>query len=126
MPERSTHCRIPPAALVLALSLLHAGAARAHAFLQTATPAVGSTTAQAPAQVVITFTEGVEPAFSTIAVQDAHGASMAAGIAHAQGDATRLAVPLRPLPPGRYKVTWHATATDTHKTQGDYSFTVAP
>ena len=51
MPDRSTHrCRIPPAALVLALSLLHAGAARAHAFLQTATPAVGSTTPHAPGQ----------------------------------------------------------------------------
>ena len=32
----------------------------------------------------------------------------------------------KPLAPGVYKVTWHATSVDTHHTQGDFSFTVTP
>jgi methionine-rich copper-binding protein CopC len=109
------------AAAGLALS---AGQASAHAFLKTATPAVGSTVQQPPAEVVIDFTEGVEPTFSTITVQDASGTSVDAGGVHLQGGDTHLAVPLKPLKPGTYKVTWHATAVDTHKTQGSFSFTV--
>ncbi len=31
-----------------------------------------------------------------------------------------------PLPPGTYKVTWHALSTDGHRTQGSYEFTEAP
>ncbi|MEJ0048602.1 MAG: copper resistance protein CopC [Rhodospirillales bacterium] len=27
--------------------------------------------------------------------------------------------------PGSYNVSWHVTATDTHKTQGKFSFSVA-
>ncbi len=106
--------------------VLCAGHASAHAFLKTATPAVGSSVQKAPSQVVIDFTEGVEPSFSTITVQNASGARVDAGGVHLVAGDTHLAVGLKPLPPGTYKVIWHATATDTHKTQGSYSFTVAP
>ncbi len=112
---------------VLALALVSAAApAWAHAFLSTATPAVGSTIQQAPSQVVINFTEGVEPAFSTITVQDAAGQRVDAGDARRDGPETRLAVPLKTLQPGTYSVTWHATAVDTHKTEGHYTFSIAP
>jgi methionine-rich copper-binding protein CopC len=115
------------AALVAAGLLLGAGPATAHAFLDTATPAVGSTLRQPPSQVVIDFTEGVEPLFSSIVVRDAAGARVDTGAVHLTGGGdTHLAVDLKPLPPGVYKVVWHATATDTHKTQGSYGFTVAP
>ena len=103
---------------------LGAGPAAAHAFLQSAVPAVGSTIAKAPSEVVIRFTEGVEPRFSTITVADAHGARVDAGKPHLAGDDTHLAVALKPLPPGTYTVVWHATATDTHKTEGKFTFTV--
>jgi len=112
------------AAPLLAVPILLAGPALAHAFLKTATPAVGATVQQAPATVVIDFTEGVEPRFSTITVQDGSGARMDLGGVHLQGGNQHIAVGLKPLPPGTYKVTWTATAVDTHKTQGDYSFTV--
>jgi copper resistance protein C len=105
---------------------LFTGPASAHAFLQTATPAVGSTVQAPPGEVVITFTEGVEPRFSTIAVQDSSGARVDAGSPHQAGGAKRLAVGLKPLQPGLYKVTWHATSVDTHKTQGSFTFTVKP
>lgn len=113
------------AAVAAAGLLLCAGQASAHAFLKTATPAVGSTVPQAPSEVVIEFTEGVEPRFSTITVQNAAGARVDAGSVHLAGDDTHLAVGLKTLQPGTYKVIWHATATDTHKTQGSFAFTVA-
>jgi methionine-rich copper-binding protein CopC len=106
--------------------LLISAPAFAHAFLKDAVPSVGSTVPTAPGEVVITFTEGVEAGFSRIAVQDAAGARVDSGAVHTVGgDETKLAVPLRKLGPGTYVVTWHATATDTHKTQGKFSFTVS-
>jgi methionine-rich copper-binding protein CopC len=111
------------APLVAALAVASAPAL-AHAFLKNSTPSVGSTVAQAPPQVVIVFTEGVEPLFSTIAVQNASGGDVTDGKPHLAGDAMHLAVPLKPLQAGSYTVVWHATSVDTHKTEGKFTFTV--
>jgi methionine-rich copper-binding protein CopC len=101
--------------------------AMAHAHLQKADPAVGSTVNAAPTEVSIHFTEGVEPKFSSIAVTNAAGATVDKHDVHtAPGDQQELIVGVQPLPPGVYNVEWHATAVDTHKTEGKYSFTVAP
>ena len=35
-----------------------------------------------------------------------------------------LHVALKALPPGDYKVSWHVVSVDTHRTIGDFSFTV--
>jgi methionine-rich copper-binding protein CopC len=107
-----------------ALALL-AVPAFGHAFLQSAAPRVGSTVPVAPAEIVLFFTQGVEPEFSRIDVQDSSGAGVTAGAAHVEpGDATKLAVPLRQLSPGTYTVVWHVTSVDTHKTQGKFHFSV--
>ena len=53
--------------------LLAAPAARAHAFLDHATPSVGSTVQRAPAVVRLWFSQELEPAFSTIEVVDQSG-----------------------------------------------------
>lgn len=110
--------------LTLAALVLCADHASAHAFLKTATPSVGSSLQKPPTQVVIDFTEGVEPAFSTITVQDAGGARVDTGVVHLAGGQAHLAVSLKSLQPGTYTVIWHATSTDTHKTEGRYTFTV--
>jgi copper resistance protein C len=39
-------------------------------------------------------------------------------------DATLIHVSLKPLPPGSYKVHWHAVSVDTHATDGTFTFTV--
>ena len=43
----------------------------AHAFLDHAEPKVGSTVANSPTELKIWFTQNLEPAFSTLEVQDA-------------------------------------------------------
>ena len=97
----------------------------AHAHLDHASPAVGSTVTQAPTDVAIWFTEALEPKFSGIDVRDAEGSSVAGGEAALDpGNTAELRVPLKPLPPGTYKVIWHVMSVDTHRTQGDFSFTV--
>ncbi len=115
----------------LAAALLFLGAlaspALAHALLRKATPGVGSTVTAAPATVTLVFSEGVEPTFSTIAVSDARGARFDSGDPRtAPGDEKTLIVALKALPAGVYTVEWHATSVDTHKTQGKFTFTVAP
>jgi methionine-rich copper-binding protein CopC len=100
--------------------------AEAHAFLKQASPPVGSTV-PAPKALDITFTEGVEPAFSSIVVQDAKGERVDIGDVHsASADGLGLEVGLRPLAPGTYTVIWHATSVDTHRTEGRFVFTVQP
>jgi methionine-rich copper-binding protein CopC len=102
-----------------------AATAHAHAFLKTASPAVGSTVAVPPTEVAITFTEGVEPKFSTIEVRDATGDRVDRADPHnAPGGKTRLIVSLNPLKPGAYAVSWSAISVDTHHTEGKFTFSV--
>ena len=116
--------RIAFAAALFALAPLTASA---HAHLKTAAPAVDSTVRPAPTDVAIDFTEGVEPAFSSIAVLGPLGEHQESGPPRtAQGNDKHLFVPVKPLQPGVYTVQWHATSVDTHKTEGTYRFTVAP
>src|ERR1700690_1915710 len=103
--------------LVLALG---ASAARAHAFLDHASPLVGSTVSTAPHEVSLTFTQNLEPAFSTVEVTDASGARVDQGKAQISGNTMQIG--LKSLPAGSYKVRWHVLSVDTHSTQGAFSF----
>jgi methionine-rich copper-binding protein CopC len=101
--------------------------AHAHAQLRSSDPPVGGTVGRAPTQVEITFSEAVEPRFSTIIVKDGSGKEVDRKDVHVlSGDAHHLAVSVSPLAAGEYRVEWHATSVDTHKTEGTYSFTVTP
>ena len=114
------------AALIGLAMLVQASPVFAHAFLERASPPVGSEVTVSPPELSITFTEGVEPLFSTIAVHGANGAAIATGKPHVAPDSNRrLIVELPKLPPGTYTVNWHVTSVDTHKTEGNYKFTVA-
>ncbi|HVZ51527.1 MAG TPA: copper homeostasis periplasmic binding protein CopC [Pseudolabrys sp.] len=100
--------------------------AQAHAMLDHASPAVGSTVATPPQEVVLWFTEQLEPAFSTIEVRGPGGMLVSTGRAQVGGDKTQMHVGLKQLAPGNYKVNWRALSVDTHRTQGSFSFHVAP
>jgi methionine-rich copper-binding protein CopC len=110
--------------IVSALAIAAPKGAAAHARLDHASPKVGSTTTAAPKQVVLTFTEKLEPTFSSIEVRDAKGTDVQAGKARAGADRTQLRVPLKALSPGTYTVIWKALSVDTHRTQGTFTFTV--
>jgi copper resistance protein C len=113
---------------LLLLGLLSAASpALAHAVLERASPAVGSTVKSAPAEITLRFTEKLEPAFSTVAVTGRGGERVDAGDPHVDpGDPMVLRISLKPLAPGPYKVAWRVVSVDTHTTHGDFKFTVAP
>ncbi len=107
------------------LALLEATAAQAHAMLDRAEPRVGSSVAAPPRQLSLWFTEDIEPAFSTVAVQDSSGARVDQGKPRTDpAHPTVLRVSLKPLGPGTYKVQWRVLSVDTHPTEGSFSFHV--
>ncbi len=117
----------PRLVLVLAAAFaLHPAPAGAHAFLKQADPAVGSVVPAAPSRLRIGFTEDIEPRFCSIVVTDQAGRRVDDGQPVRRGGDATLEVGLTPLKPGAYEVVWHVVATDTHRTQGSYSFSVAP
>lgn len=114
--------RIPPLATTALLALFAAHAAYAHAFLDHAEPRVGSTTPSAPKEVVLFFSQKIEPAFSTVEVSDANGARVDQG--KPKVSATTIQIGLKPLPRGTYRVRWHILSVDTHTSEGNFTFQV--
>jgi methionine-rich copper-binding protein CopC len=109
--------------LTLAATLAAPLPALAHAHLKAASPAADAVVTSAPSEVALDFSEDVEPKFSSIEVDDAKGARVDKGDVHVAPDnAKHLAVWLKPLEPGTYKVIWRVLSTDTHKSNGSYSF----
>jgi methionine-rich copper-binding protein CopC len=108
-----------PSLLFVALS---SAVAHAHAFLDHANPLVGSTVANAPREVSLTFTQNLEAAFSSVQVTGPNGARVDAGKPQISGNT--MHVGLKAAGPGTYHVRWHALSVDTHKTEGSFTFTV--
>src|SRR5438552_13488298 len=98
--------------VVLGLFLIvMAGSTRleAHAFLQRAEPAVGSTVQTSPSEVRVLFTEKIEPALSTVHVFDASGKEVDKGDMHLDLlNHALLHISLPRLEAGSYKVVWRA------------------
>ncbi len=107
---------------------LAAPAAFAHAVLVSAVPPAGANVATPPASVSLVFSEALELQYSSVAVTDEAGVRVDRDkpAPAAEMRTKTLTIALHPLPPGKYKVTWHATSVDTHKSQGNYTFAVSP
>ena len=111
--------------LAFAPAMMFVSLAGAHAFLDHATPAVGSAVHGAPAQVKLWFTQELEPAFSSVRVMDRSGRQVDKGDPQVdRADATLLQVSLPQLAPGTYRVAWRVLSVDTHVTEGDFTFDV--
>lgn len=110
-------------ALALPLALFLITPAFAHAHLKQANPADGETVG-APKQISLEFSEKLEPKFSGASITDAAGHEVNSGPANVKNAGMTIAVPA--LKPGVYHVSWHAVSVDTHRTEGNYSFTVRP
>ena len=113
-------------AVALVVASLSAGAAFAHADLQSAEPAAGSTATTSPKEIRLTFSEAVIPRFSGVELKDQTGKLIATGKATIDpANRNVLVVPIsEQLPPGNYKVEWHVASEDTHREKGTYSFSV--
>ncbi|MBN3822427.1 copper homeostasis periplasmic binding protein CopC [Burkholderia sp. Ac-20384] len=111
------------AAVIVAATV--SSAAFAHAHLAKSDPAAGAAVATAPAAVTIDFTEPLEPAFSSIVVVDGDGKTVSDGRARIDAsNRKQMTVPLTAVGTGAYTVKWVAVATDGHRTQGAYGFSV--
>lgn len=101
--------------------------ARAHAFLDHASPGVGSTVQGSPNQLSLSFTQNIVASFSGVSVTSAEGATVPTGKAVVDpSDPATLHVSIGKLKPGTYVVNWHVVSVDTHHTSGAYKFTVSP
>jgi hypothetical protein len=102
-------------------------AASAHAMLERANPMVGATVHAAPAAISLRFSEAVEPALSTIALMRSDGAAVAlTAPAGSEHNRVLTAAVRGVVAPGVYRVHWRVVSVDTHLTQGDFSFRLAP
>jgi copper resistance protein C len=101
---------------------LGATAAVAHAHLDHASPPVDGTVPTAPSEVTLSYTQNLEPGFSAVEVTDGSGARVDQGKPQVSG--STLSVALKSIGPGTYHVYWHVLSVDTHKTEGNFTFTV--
>lgn len=111
--------------LTVAALLLAPQLAWAHAHLKEATPAADQNVAS-PASISASFTESLEPAFSSLNVSDAKGQAVDLGKAALSQDNTLVLTVKQPLSAGSYTVNWNVLSKDGHKTKGKWSFTVQP
>lgn len=109
---------------VSAAALTVSAAAYAHARPTSYDPAPNAEVST-PSQLTIHFSEPLEPAFSKLTLSDVNGNAAASDDAQVDAtDARTMHLALQPLAAGRYTVKWIAVATDGHRTQGAYAFTV--
>jgi copper resistance protein C len=112
--------------LVLSLALLSGAAtAHAHAYLDHASPLVGSTVKASPSEVRMWFTQSLEPKFTAAQLRSSSGTVVATGGVDT-ADPKQIVIRVRALPPGSYKVIWKVLSVDTHRTEGSFGFEVKP
>ncbi len=112
------------AAFAVAIAVLLAPPAFAHALLERSTPAPNETLETTPASLTLTFTEPPDPALSSVRLLGASGADVGIGPMHVAGRTITVPVTSR-LTDGTYTVTWRAVSrTDGHVTAGSFAFGV--
>ena len=114
-----------PLLLTVLLWLAVVTPASAHALLDHAQPAVGSTITNSPSEIKIWFTHFLKPGHCTIEVRDAHGKVVDHRDSNCDPtDKMLLHVSVQMLSAGTYLVVWHATADEGHVTRGKFKFTI--
>ena len=109
--------------LLAAVALALPGGAAAHSELKTADPPDGAVLSAPPAEVVLTFTETLNPAKSSITLHDAAGTQIAKGAVDPTDDAVmRLTPPA--FDPGTYEIRWTSAALDGDILRGTLHFTL--
>lgn len=118
---------IAATALAAMSSVLLAGAAHAHAHLESALPPINGTVKDAPQELDLKFSEELNLKFTGVKVTGPDKKEVKTdGDMLMDGDKSFMVNLPAGLPSGTYKVEWHALSQDGHKTHGDYTFTVKP
>ncbi len=109
--------------LTVAALLAAAAPAAAHTELISSDPAEGSSTAESPVRIALTFSEPVQAGFTTVTVVGPDGTQWQAG--PPTQDGAVVTVPVRPLGPvGEYTVGYRVLSADSHPVQGAIRFTL--
>ena len=109
----------------LLMLALPPAAARAHARLETSSPAAGERIDAPVSAVTLTFDGPVEASLSSIRIIDAAGADCRASApVHPAERRDTLTVRTAPLRRGRFVVAWRAVSGDSHVVSGAFAFGV--
>ena len=123
-------CRALASSLVSLLALLlillaSAGAAFAHAQLVASDPADGAVLAVAPEEIVLTFSEPVDPLVFRLSDPTGRVEMLPTAGSASGSDATRLVMKLPSgLVPGTHSLSWRVTSADGHPIGGGLLFSV--
>jgi copper transport protein len=115
------------APLALVMLAVH-GLALGHAELATSVPAANASITSSPPELVLTFTEAIDPANCSLTLLGPDGRPVAGvGAPRVNPAATTATVEVPALNPGTYTVSYRVTsATDGHVTSGQYAFLLDP
>lgn len=110
---------------ILVVALGWSGPVSAHADLVQTTPGNQIVLDQSPPEIVLTFSEAIDPIDPALRVVDADGNEVDLGSAdQSRGDDTLGLVVDDDLADGTYVVAWQALSADSHNIRGAFTFSV--
>jgi len=114
--------------LVPVVVIVTGGTALGHAELASSVPAANTSVTASPGQLVLTFTEAIDPANSSLTLLGPDGRPVAgSGRLQVNGTATTVMERVPTLAPGIYTVNYKVTsAADGHVTTGQFAFLLDP
>jgi len=112
------------ACLAAAITVALTGQALAHAHLKSSEPAADSTVNGSPPELLLSFSEGVNLAFTGITLSGPGEKAIATGKPELKADRVLLIPITADLRPGAYSVKWHALSKDGHTSEGAFTFEI--
>ena len=117
--------RLVVAVVIFVAGLSWSGPVSAHADLVEATPGNQSVLDESPPEIVLTFSEVIDPIEPALRVVDADGNDVDLGTAdQSRGDNTLGLTVDETLSDGTYVVAWQALSADSHNIRGAFTFSV--
>ena len=110
-------------ATIVVFSAVLISQALAHSDIKMTVPADGAILDQAPKVIAITMTKKIR--LTKVRVQHEENEALEIDISEYKGFQTEFTLPIEPMGPGVYAVTWLALGQDGHPVKGKLQFTVS-